>query len=190
MKSRLAWVLAVGMLSSGCTVVQSVYPIASNETAVYDASLVGVWMEDKNSDEAIYILSPEDTPTPAAYQLRLVDGDPGKPSERGIVHLKLTLRKIGDKLWGDVVAAEDENDFYLKTHFFVRLEKRAGITIALRMLKWSKIPVADRPASIELPGDKGFLMTGEAAALISFLERFGSKDEFFDDDLVLRRVNP
>ncbi|MEP6962027.1 MAG: hypothetical protein ABI995_08110 [Acidobacteriota bacterium] len=177
--------LGIVLLLTGCTVVQSLHPVATEATAIYDRSLEGVWAEDGRDD--LYILSADSDEAPKGYQLRVVDTKPSRLADGAVKAFHVTLRKIGDRLWADATVAEEHSDLYVTTHYFVRVEKRQT-ALALRMLLWSKIPAGDRPASVDLPDDKGILLTAETPRLLTFLERFGAKDEAFDDEMMLNPV--
>lgn len=176
----LSWLLTI----TSC--VQSLNPLYTDQTLIYDNSLVGVWM-DKDTGET-WALS-----NGGKLEYKLLhteeDGRNGEFSAR--------LVRVEDKLFLDIVPVKTgfpQSDFYqshlLTTHTFVHIvRKEPTLQLAVLEERWLKDVLADNPEAIRHEKIDGkIVLTASSKEMQTFLLANLNTREAFSQPFELTRA--
>jgi hypothetical protein len=176
------------LLLSGCSDLLSVQPLATAETAVFDAGLIGEW------------LCTESGPGPSGKSLEGVAliraGSAQKkdydivwlPDEGEALRLKGQLVKVGDRLVFDLIAVK-ETTLAIPAHFFMLVEKTAdGVKFHWLDSKWLRDRVMSKDVLAHAMVDDKPVITAGSAEIHAFLAKFGLDAQAVSGSLSCKRV--
>jgi hypothetical protein len=170
--SILALALACATLT-GCAKLVSLNPIVTDEQAVMDPALLGIWT-DQDGKETYWVRQDG-----TGYSIRYF-------SDSETYQLKARLMVADDVKLLDVVSA-NEDSFQLAVHTPVRVwTEGSTVRIALLQSDWftqqatQQLPTA--------PAKDRTLITAPSEAVRNFLAKIGADPRAFDETGVLRRL--
>ena len=158
--------MAVMLLLAGCGDLLSVYPLATPETAVFDAGLTGEWAcADKDCSDVALI---------RAGSTQKKDYDVVWIPDKGeTLRLKGQLAKVSTRLVFDLVAVK-ETDLAIPAHFFLLVEKTAdGVKFHWLDSDWLRSQVTARNGLAHVMEDDKPVITAGSAEINAFLAKFG-----------------
>lgn len=168
-------------LLAGC-ITQSVQPLYSDDTVVFDERLVGSWVDD----QATWSFSPD-----GAGGYRLLHGD-----DEGSIVGEAHLARIGDGLFLDIQVRElpeGSHELYsvlqLPLHALFRVDE-IGDSLRTSVLapRWLDDFLAANPDAIaHTYVDERAVFTGDTEALQRFLGAHAGDPQAWDEALVMRR---
>jgi hypothetical protein len=164
---------------SGCSDLLSVHPLATAETAVFDAGLMGEWLcagkessgffgSDKNLKGVALI---------RAGSAQKKDYDiVWLPDEGEALRLQRQLVKVGDRLVFDLIDVKhtDQTGLTVQAHFFMLVEKTAeGVKFHWLDSKWLRSQVTSQDGLAHVMMDDKTVITAGSAEISTFLAKFG-----------------
>ena len=184
----LIFAMFVMLLLSGCGDLVSVQPLATPETAVFDAGLTGEWS------------CTEPGPGPSGKSLEGVAliraGSAQKkdydivwlPGEGEALRLKGQLVKVGDRLVFDLIALQ-ETTLAIPGHFFMLVEKTAdGVKFHWLDSDWLRSRVIAQNGLAHAMVDDKPVITAGSAEINAFLAKFGLDAQAASGSLSFKRV--
>ncbi|MBI5085579.1 MAG: hypothetical protein HZB13_13385 [Acidobacteria bacterium] len=174
----------IGMLLlSGCGDLLSVHPLATAETAVFDAGLIGEWAcSDKDCKGTALIRAA--SVEKKEYDIVWIPGD----ADDETLRLKGKLVKVGDRVVFDLVTTRKQ-ELAVAGHFFMLVEKTGdGVKFYWLDSEWLRNRVVWQNALAHtMVGDKPVITAG-SAEINAFLAKFGLDGKAVSDSLGFRRV--
>jgi hypothetical protein len=170
------------LLLSGCTDLLSVNPLATAETAVFDAGLTGEWSCADQDCEGVALIragSAQKKDYDIVWLPRNADDD--------VLHLKGQLVKVGDRLVFDLIAVK-QTSLAVPAHFFMLVEKTAdGVKFHWLDSDWLRSRVIPQNALPHaMVGDKPVITAG-SAEINAFLAKFGLDPQAVSGSLSFKR---
>jgi hypothetical protein len=158
--------MVVMLLLSGCGDLLSVYPLATAETAVFDAGLTGEWLcADKDCSDVALIRA--GSSQKKDYDIVWI------PDKGEALRLKGQLAKVGDRLVFDLIAVK-QTDLAIPAHFFLLVEKTAdGVKFHWLDSEWLRSQVISRNGLAHVIEDDKPVITAGSAEINAFLAKFG-----------------
>ncbi|HPT26793.1 MAG TPA: hypothetical protein PLZ95_10270 [Bryobacteraceae bacterium] len=174
---------AMTLVLAGCVDLLSVHPLATPETAVFDANLIGEWAHSDDDGITVAWIRPG---SPAAKDYDIV-WIPAKPDELPL-RLNGRLVKVGGRLIFDLVTTE-RPDMSVPGHFFMLVEKRAD-ELKLHWLdsEWLRNQVVQPGGPAHLMLDSKPVITAGSQAVAAFLEKYSLDPKAISDSITLKRV--
>jgi hypothetical protein len=177
MRTRLALaVTALAVLMTGCT-VRSLYPLYTEKDVVLEPGLLGTWAEhDNTKNNWIFQKSGENT-------YRLI-------SSEGKTTLEGRLMKLGGYLFLDVTPNDQDSDFIIPAHVFVKIELSGDIMrTALLNPDWVKkaVELKTLGLSFTVIGDN-VVLTAPTKELQEFVLRHAGDESVFSHLEEYRRI--
>ena len=176
------------LLLSGCSDLLSVQPLATAETAVFDAGLIGEW------------LCTESGPGPSGKSLEGVAliraGSAQKtdydivwiPGEGGTLRLKGQLVKVGDRQVFDLIAVQ-ETTLAIPRQFFMLVEKTTdGVKFYWLDSDWLRSQVISKDGLAHAMVDDKPVITAGSAEIHAFLAKFGLDPQAVSASMVFKLV--
>jgi hypothetical protein len=176
------------LLLSGCSDLLSVQPLATAETAVFDAGLTGEW------------LCMESGPGPSGKSLEGVAliraGSAQKkdydivwlPGEGEALRVKGQLVKVGDRLVFDLIVVQ-ETTLAIPAHFFMLVEKTAdGVKFHWLDSDWLRSRVIAQNGLAHTMVDDKPMITAGSVEINAFLAKFGLDAQAASANMVFKLV--
>ena len=163
---RLKPLLALAVLMTGCT-VRSLNPLYTEKDVVFEPALLGTWAEHDDADKNWTFQKSGDN----GYRLL---------SSEGMKTLEGRLVKLGGQLFLDVTPKDEDNNFAIPAHLFIKIEIN-GDTMRTAMLNAVWVKAAELKTlglSYILIGDK-VVLTGPTKELQSFVARTAEDESIF-----------
>jgi len=156
--------IAAAAALSGCSSLISLHPFVTDQQAVFDPALVGVWAEGGKDD--LFIIRQDGK----SYKIRHVQ-------DNETVNYTAQLYKVGDLRLLDLVSAA-EDPFQIAVHTPLRVWID-GSTLRFATLDsdWLK-QNARKQLAIQDAGDRA-LITAPGEAVLQFLINYGASDEAY-----------
>jgi len=173
--------MAVMLPLSACGDLLSIHPLATAETAVFDAGLTGDWScADKDSTGVALI---------RAGSAQKKDYDiVWLPNEGDALRLKGQLVRVGDRLVFDLTALK-RTDWTVPAHFFMLVEKTAdGVKFHWLDSDWLRSQVISQNALAHTMVDDKPVITAGSAEIHAFLAKFGLDPQAVSGALSFKRV--
>lgn len=172
------------LLLSGCIDLLSVNPLATAETAVFDAGLTGEWLcADQVCDGMAVIIRAGSTENKDYDTLWNPWG-----ADLEVLHLKGQLVQVGDRLVFDLVAAR-QTDLAVPAHFFMLVDKTAdGVRFSFLDSDWLQSQVISQYALAHAMVDGKPVITAGSEEISAFLARFGLDPRAVSHSLWLKPV--
>jgi hypothetical protein len=183
MRVPLYVLLAALMLTlAGCTDLLSVHPLATSETAAFDATLLGQWSHSDDDGVTVAWIRPG-APAARDYDILWI---PAKPDESAL-RLNGRLVKIGGRLVLDLVKTE-RPDMGVPGHFFMLFEKK-GDELKLGWLdsEWLRNQAVQPGGPAHVMLDSKPVITAGGKELAAFMEKHGLDPKAVSDSIVLKR---
>ena len=154
------------LLLSGCADLLSVQPLATAETAVFDAGLTGEWScADKDITGVALIRA--GSAQKSDYDIVWI------PDKDDALRLKGQLVKVGDRLVFDLIAVK-QPDLAIPAHFFMLVEKTAdGVKFHWLDSEWLRSQVISQNGLAHAMVNDKPVITAGSAEIKAFLEKFG-----------------
>ena len=191
-KKFLFYLLAA--LLGGCVPVISLHSLYTEENVVFEEKLLGTWVDEPNSPEAIWEFKRFDDPN-NAYKLIFSDKDGRKGSF--VAHLV----KLQNRLFLDVYPSElpwepeDPNEvkwpyntfFLIPAHTFIKID---SIEPQLKMRltnddKMEKLLKEDPNAVKHMSIENRLILTASTKELQAFVLKYADDNRVFTDEIVL-----
>jgi hypothetical protein len=175
--------VALTLALAGCGDLLSVHPLATAETAVFDAGLTGEWScSDKDCKGTALIRA--GSAARKEYDIVWIPGDADEESLR----LKGQLVKVGDRLVFDLVSTR-KADLAVPGHFFMLVEKSAdGVKFSWLDSEWLRNRIILQGALAHaMVGDKP-VITASSAEINAFLAKSGLDPQAQNGSLAFKRV--
>lgn len=177
-------VAAAGALSAGCY-VQSLHPLYSDRTTIFDPSLIGTWVAEE--DEA-FVFTLEDT----ARGVYMLVCDEGGATAR----FQAILVDIEGTRFLDIFPEEPNNDngFYrdhlMRVHSVLKLERMADtLSVYDFDAEWLSTLAAQKKLTLpHVLMDGAVLLTASTAELQTFARTYARVPEAFSEPVRLRRA--
>jgi hypothetical protein len=178
-----AFVVTLILLLTACGDLLSVYPLATAETAVFDAGLIGEWSCAGKDCKGTALIRAGSAGN-KDYDIVWIPGD----ADAEALRLKGQLVKVGDRLVFDLVTAK-QPDLTVPGHFFMLVEKTSGgVKFHWLDSEWLRNRVmAQNALAHTMVGDKPVITAG-SAEIGAFLLKFGLDAKAVSDSLVFKRV--
>lgn len=169
------------LLLSGCGDLLSVQPLATAETAVFDAGLTGEWScADKDITGVALIRA--GSAQKSDYDIVWI------PDKDDALRLKGQLVKVGDRLVFDLIARM-RPDLTLPAHFFMLVEKTAdGVKFHWLDSEWLRDRVMSKDGLAHAMVDDKPVITAGSAETNAFLAKFGLDAQAASGSLSFKRV--
>ncbi len=169
------------LLLSGCTDLLSVHPLATAETAVFDAGLTGEWSCADQDSTGVALIR--------AGSAQKKDYDiVWLPDEGEALRLKGQLVKVGDRLVFDLIAVK-QTDLAVPAHFFMLVEKTAdGVKFHWLDSEWLRSRVISPDALAHAMVDGKPVITAGSAEINAFLAKFGLDPQAVSGSLSFKPV--
>jgi len=170
----LSLALAGAITLTGCSTLVSLNPFITDEQAVLDPALPGVWTDQDAKDT--YTIRQDGT----GYSIRYIS------DSSDVYQFKALLMVAGDVKLLDLVSA-NEDAFQIAVHTPVRVWME-GNTLRFAFLQsdWLKEQAGKQLPTA--PAKDRTLITGSGEAVKSFLAKAGADPQAGDDPEVLHRV--
>jgi hypothetical protein len=167
----------VMLLLSGCSDLLSVQPLATAETAVFDAGLIGEWSFAGGAPGGFEHSDIRDLRGVAlirAGSAQKKDYDiVWIPDEGEALRLKGQLVKVGDRQVFDLIAVK-KTDLAIPAHFFMLVEKTAdGVKFHWLDSEWLRSQVISQNGLAHAMVNDKPVITAGSAEIKAFLEKFG-----------------
>jgi hypothetical protein len=173
----------VMLLLSGCGDLLSVQPLATAETAVFDAGLTGEWLCMDTNCKGVGLLIRAGSAEKKDYDILWIPED----SEEAL-RLKGQLVKVGDRLVFDLVARM-RPDLTLPAHFFMLVEKTAdGVKFHWLDSNWLRDQVMSKDGLAHAMVDDKPVITAGSAEINAFLAKFGLDPQAVSESIVFKLV--
>ncbi len=195
-KKILFYLLAA--LLGGCVPVMSLHSLYTKENVVFEEKLLGTWVNDPNSPEAIWEFKRFDDPN-NAYKLIFSDKDGHKGSF--VAHMV----KLENSLFLDVFPDEfpcdpDPNDpnkvewpynslFLIPAHTFIKIDS-IGPQLKMRLTdddKMAELLKEDPNAVKHMLIEDRLILTASTEELQAFVLKYADDSRVFPDEIVLNR---
>lgn len=167
----------------GCADLVSVYPLATAQTATFDAGLLGEWScMDKDCKGMAAIR--EDPGRKGCYDIVWI------PAETNEETLRLSGRlvKVGDGLVFDLVTAK-RTELTVPVHFFLMARKTAdGMTVQWLDSEWLRQQATGPNGVAHIMMDNNPIVTAGSAQIHAFLARFGLDAKAVSGSLTFKRA--
>jgi hypothetical protein len=186
-RSRIALLLfavAACTVLGGCY-VQSLQPLFSDRTTIFDPSLLGTWVAEED-DEFVFTL--EDT-SRGVY--RLISDESGATAR-----FQAVLTDFDGVRFIDIFPEEPNNDngFYrdhlMRVHSILKVERMADtLSVADFDAEWLSTMAAEKKLSIpHVSLDGAVLLTASTEELQKFVRTYARTPEAFSEPVRLRRA--
>jgi hypothetical protein len=186
-RSRIALLLfavAACAVLGGCY-VQSLQPLFSDRTTIFDPSLLGTWVAEED-DEFVFTL--EDT-SRGVY--RLISDESGATAR-----FQAVLTDFDGVRFIDIFPEEPNNDngFYrdhlMRVHSILKVERMADtLSVADFDAEWLSTMAAEKKLSIpHVSLDGAVLLTASTEELQKFVRTYARTPEAFSEPVRLRRA--
>jgi hypothetical protein len=180
----LAIAVATGAALSGCY-VQSLHPLYSDRTTLFDPALVGTWVSEEDEE---FVFTLEDT-TRGTYTL--VCDESGATAR-----FQAVLAEIEGTRFLDIFPEEPANDngFYrdhlMRVHSILKLELRADTLSVLDFdAEWLSTLAAEKKLTVpHVLLDGAVLLTATTEELQTFVRTYARTPEAFSEPVRLRRA--
>lgn len=180
--------LAIGVAACGALAgcyVQSVHPLYSDRTSLFDPALLGTWVAEED-DEFVFTL--EDT-TRGVYTL--ICDESGATAR-----FQAVLAEIDGVRFMDLFPEEPSNDngFYrdhlMRVHSVLKLERMADtLSVSDFDAEWLSTMAADKKLTIpHVSLDGAVLLTASTEELQAFVRKYAKTPEAFSEPIRLRRA--
>jgi hypothetical protein len=178
-----AVVMVLMLLLPGCTDLLSVHPLATSETAAFDATLLGQWSHSDDDGVTVAWIRPG-SPGAKDYDILWV---PAKPDESPL-RLKGRLVKIGGRRVFDLVKTE-RPDMAVPGHFFMLVETNAD-ELKLHWLdsEWLRNQAVQPGGPAHVMVDSKPVITAGSKELAAFMEKHCLDPKAVSDSITLKRV--
>ncbi len=178
------------LLLSGCSDLLSVHPLATAETAVFDATLTGEWScGDEAKKGGLDRSDVQGVALIRAGSAEKKDYDiVWLPDAGEALRLKGQLVKVGDRLVFDLIAVK-ETSLAVRAHFFMLVEKTAdGVKFHWLDSEWlqSRVTSSDALAHVMLDGKP--VITAGSAEISAFLAKIGLDPQAVSSSLYFKPV--
>ncbi|HEX5131920.1 MAG TPA: hypothetical protein VFX92_05475 [Candidatus Krumholzibacteria bacterium] len=168
----------------GCY-VQSIHPLYSDRTTLFDPALIGTWVAEED-DEFVFTL--EDT-TRGTY--RLISDESGATAR-----FQAVLTEIDNVRFLDIFPDDPDNgngfyrDHLMRVHSIVRLERSADtLSVSDFDAEWLSTMASQKKISIDhVSLDGAVLLTGSTESLQAFVRKYAHTAEAFSDPIRFRRA--
>ena len=182
---KIPWLLPIlaGMLwMTGCGDMLSLEPLATKDTAVFDARLLGTWADDEG---ALCVVRPWDKVNNKAYDIVWIGS--GNSDEK--TRLKGYLVQFGEQSVLDV-SGVDPGAFSVAAHAFINVRRGPG-TLELRFIdsEWLQNELRQSAVAHTFV-DNHITLTAPTAQVRTFLEQSGMKEEALDKPILLTHLVP
>jgi hypothetical protein len=175
--------MAVMLLLSGCGDLLSVHPLATAESAVFDAGLLGEW-SNAGKDGAGVALIRAGSAQKKDYDIVWIPGD----AEEDALRLKGQLVKVGDRLVFDLIAVK-KTDLAIPGHFFLLVEKSSdGVKFHWLDSDWLRSRVISQNALAHVMVNDKPVITAGSAEINAFLTKFGLDAKAVSESIVFKLV--
>ncbi|HEU4365891.1 MAG TPA: hypothetical protein VFT13_10570 [Candidatus Krumholzibacteria bacterium] len=169
---------------TGCY-VQSLHPLYSDRTSIFDPALIGTWVAEED-DEFVFTL--EDT-TRGVYTL--VCDESGATAR-----FQAVLAEMDETLFLDIFPEEPDNDngFYrdhlMRVHSILKLELTADTLSVFDFdAEWLSTLAAEKKLALpHVLMDGAVLLTGTTGELQTFVRKYARTPEAFSEPVRLRRA--
>jgi hypothetical protein len=170
----LSLALASAITLTGCSTLVSLNPFVTDEQAVMDPTLLGVWTDQEGKDT--YRISQDGN----GYVIRYSSDSPDT------YQFKAHLMAAGDVKLLDLVSA-NEDAFQIAVHTPVRLWMEGNtLRIAFLQSDWLKEQAGRQLPTV--PAKDRTLITGPGEAFRNFLAKAGGDPKACDEPDVLHRL--
>ena len=170
------------LLLSGCGDLLSVQPLATAETAVFDAGLTGEW-SCTDTSKGVGLLIRAGAAEKKDYDVLWIPEN----SEEAL-RLKGQLVKVGDRLVFDLIARM-RPDLTLPAHFFMLVEKTAdGVKFHWLDSEWLRDRVMSKDGLAHAMVDDKPVITAGSAEINAFLAKFGLDAQAVSGSMSFKRV--
>ncbi|MDH5271288.1 MAG: hypothetical protein OEY32_15345 [Candidatus Krumholzibacteria bacterium] len=171
-------------LLAGCY-VQSLHPLYSDRTTIFDPSLLGTWVAEDDED---FVFTLEDT-TRGVYMLTCDESG-------ATARFQAVLTDIEGVRFLDIFPEEPHNDngFYrdhlMRVHSILKLERMADtLSVADFDAEWLSTMAAENKLSIpHVSLDGAVLLTASTEELQAFVRAYAHTPEAFSEPVRLRRA--
>ena len=197
---KLLFYLLAAILG-GCVPVMSLHPLYTEEALVFEEGLLGTWVDDPNSPEAIWeFRRPEEAEK--EYKLIVTDEEGKKGS------FSAHLVKLGDRLFLDVYPDESPcadmedpnktefayNSFFLvPAHTFIKIDS-IGPELKMRLTDDENMETLlkqdPNAVKFELLKEVHIVLTASTKELQAFVLKYADDERLFGDAIVLSRKKP
>jgi hypothetical protein len=169
------------LLLAGCTDLLSVNPLATAETAVFDAGLTGEW-SCADQDPSGVALIRAGSAEKRDYDIVWL------PDEGEALRLKGQLVKVGDRLVFDLIAVK-ETSLAVPAHFFMLVEKTEdGVKFHWLDSEWLQSRVTSQNALAHAILDGKPVITAGSAEINTFMAKFGLDPQATSGSLYFKPV--
>ena len=163
---------AAAFTLAGCSTMVSLHPFVTDQQAVFDPALVGVWAK-AGSDE-LYVVRQDGN----GYKIRRIDNSNSQS-------FSANLLKVGDLRILDLVS-ETDDPFQLAVHTPLRVwVEDATLRFATLDTAWLK-ENARKQIPIEDAGDRA-LITAPGDAVLRFLTTYGVAANAYEKPVTLQK---
>jgi hypothetical protein len=184
--SHIVLALACGLLATMGCYVQSIQPLYTDKTMVFDPLLAGTWVADEDEE---YVFTVSDT-TRGMYTLL---GDEGGAPAR----FQAALIELGGAAFLDIYpeAPESENTFYidhlLRVHNILKVEMDADtLWVSDFDAEWLQAMLDKKRLRMShVPFDGAILLTGSTSELQGFVQKYAQTPEAFSEPAKFIRTN-
>ncbi len=199
---KLLFYLLAAILG-GCVPVMSLHPLFTEEALVFEEKLLGTWVDDPNSPEAIWeFRRPEEAEK--EYKLIVTDEEGKKGS------FSAHLVKLGGRLFLDVYPAnfpggdidlqeEDPNTlpynsfFFVPAHTFIKIDS-IGPELIMRLTDDEEMEtlLKEDPNAVkfELLKEVHIVLTASTKELQAYVLKYADDERLFSEEIVLSRKKP
>ena len=170
--------MVIMLLLSGCSDLLSVHPLATAETAVFDAALTGEWSCAGGRKDSLTTFNGVALIRAGSAEKKGYD-IVWLPDEGEALRLEGQLVKVGDRLVFDLIPVKqtDMSGLTVPMHFFMLVEKSAdGVKFHWLDSNWlrDRVTSPDALAHAMNPyGDDKPLITAGSAEIHAFMAKFG-----------------
>jgi hypothetical protein len=179
----LIFAMFVMLLLSGCGDLLSVQPLATAETAVFDAGLTGEWSCADTNCKGVSLLIRAGSAEKKDYDFLWIPED-----SEGALRLKGQLVKVGDRLVFDLIPRM-RPDLMLPGHSFILVEKTAdGVKFHWLDSGWLRSRVTSQDGLAHAMVDDKPVITAGSAEINAFLAKFGLDAQAASSSLSFKRV--
>jgi hypothetical protein len=164
--------LAGAALLTGCSSLVSLDPFVSDDQAVSDPNLAGIWQGGGGDDKDMMLIRQKGS----AYTIRYLGND-----NDASLGLEGRLTRVGDAELMDLVST-DKNAFTLPVHMVARVwTEGGGLKWVFLDSDWLK-DQAKQTLGTQAAGDRS-LITAKGAAVVEFLKKFGAGEKAYSGDM-------
>jgi len=165
--------LAGTMMCTGCSELVALHPFVSENEAVLDARLPGVWL----AGDGAYVVRPDGNGYTISHS---------ENKSAAVYNLKARMLKVSDARILDLMPAE-EDAFQIAAHTPLRVwVEDTKLRIAFLDSQWLRAQANGQLAMQVL--DDRLLITSRADQVTRFLMTYGADDRAYDKPTVLTRL--